>query len=128
MDLLIQNDPTSPSYGDLTFKNGPLTPDFTTQERTEVVAQRLWIRLRTFRQEWFLDEGYGVPYFQSILGKKVSKAQVDLIFQREILAEAGVVEITAFESSIKNRQYSMSFRVRVSTGDETDTITVTPTS
>lgn len=127
MDLLLNNDPVSPSYGDLTFKNGPLTPDFTTQSRTEVVAQRLWIRLRTWRTEWFLDETYGVPYW-SILGKKISKVQVDLIFQREILAEAGVVEITAFESSIKNRQYSMSFRVRVSTGDETDTITVTPTS
>lgn len=125
MDLLLNNDPTSPSYGDLTFKNGPLTPDFTTQSRVDVVAQRLWIRLRTFRTEWFLDEGYGVPYW-SFLGKKVSKAQVDLIFQREILAEAGVTEITAFESSIKNRQYSMSFRVRVSTGDETDTITITP--
>ena len=127
MDLLLDSNPVSPSYGDLTFKNGPLTPDFTTQSRTDVVAQRLWIRLRTFRTEWFLDEGYGVPYW-NILGKKISKAQVDLIFQREILAEAGVVEITAFESSIKNRQYSMSFRVRVSTGDETDTITVTPTS
>jgi hypothetical protein len=127
MDLLLDSNPVSPSYGDLTFKNGPLTPDFTTQSRTDVVAQRLWIRLATFRTEWFLDEGYGVPYW-NILGKKISKAQVDLIFQREILAEAGVVEITAFESSIKNRQYSMSFRVRVSTGDETDTITVTPTS
>jgi hypothetical protein len=127
MDLLLDNDPTSPSYGDLTFKNGSLTPDFTTQSRTEVVAQRLWIRLRTFRTEWFLDEGYGVPYW-NILGKKISKAQVDLIFQREILAEAGVTEITAFESSIKNRQYSMSFRVRVSTGDETDTITINPTN
>lgn len=127
MDLLLDNSPTSPSYGDLTFKNGSLTPDFTTQSRTEVVAQRLWIRLRTWRTEWFLDEAYGVPYW-NILGKKLSKAQVDLIFQREILAEAGVTEITAFESSIKNRQYSMSFRVRVSTGDETDTITVTPTS
>ena len=127
MDLLLDSNPVSPSYGDLTFKNGPLTPDFTTQSRTDVVAQRLWIRLRTFREEWFLDEGYGVPYW-SILGKKISKAQVDLIFQREILAEAGVVEITAFESSIKNRQYSMSFRVRVSTGDETDTITINPTN
>ena len=128
MDFLINQDPTSPSYRDVVWRNGPLRQEETTQSRTEVVAQRLFIRLATFRTEWFLDEAYGVPYFQSILGKKISKAQVDLIFQREILAEAGVVEITAFESSIKNRQYSMSFRVRVSTGDETDTITVTPTS
>ena len=126
MDLLIDQDPLSPSYGDLTFKNGPLTPEFTTQSRTEVVAQRLLIRLRTFRNEWFLDTEYGVPYFQSILGRKTTKSAVDLIFQREILAENGVREITYFESTFANRQYSLTFRVKVTTGDETENITITP--
>lgn len=126
MDLLIDQDPLSPSYGDLTFKNGPLTPDFTTQSRTEVVAQRLLIRLRTFRNEWIFDTEYGVPYFQSILGRKTSKSAVDLIFQREILAENGVKEITFFESTFANRQYSLTFRVKVTTGDETENITIAP--
>lgn len=126
MDLLLDLNQISPSYGDLTWKNGPLTPDYTTQSRVDVVAQRLRIRLLTFREEWFLDTSYGVPYFQSILGHKIKKSAVDLIFQREILAENGVKELTFFESTFRNRQYSLAFRVKVATGDETETITLTP--
>lgn len=126
MDLLLDLDPISPSYGDLTWKNGPLTPNYTTQSRVDVVAQRLRIRLLTFREEWFLDTSYGVPYFQYILGHKIKKSAVDLIFQREILAENGVKELTFFESTFENRKYSLSFRVKVTTGEESGLITITP--
>ena len=126
MDLLLDLDPLSPSYGDLTWKNGPLTPDYTTQSRVDVVAQRLLIRLRSFQGDWFLDTGYGVPYFQRILGHKIKKSAVDLIFQREILAENGVKELTFFESTFENRKYSLSFRVKVTTGEESGLITITP--
>ena len=125
MDLLLDLDPLSPSYGDLTFKNGPLTPSYTTQSRVDVVAQRLLIRLRNFEGEWFLDTNYGVPYW-SILGHKIKKSAVDLIFQREILAENGVKELTFFESTFENRKYSLSFRVKVTTGEESGLITITP--
>ena len=125
MDLLLDLNPLSPSYGDLTWKNGPLTPDYTTQSRVDIVAQRLRIRLLTWRPEWFLDTSYGVPYWD-FLGKKVKKSAVDLIFQREILAENGVKELTFFESSISGRSYSLTFRVKVTTGDETSNITITP--
>ena len=125
MDLLLDLDPISSSYGDLTWKNGPLTPDYTTQSRVDVVAQRLLIRLRNFEGEWFLDTSYGVPYW-SILGHKIKKSAVDLIFQREILAENGIKELTFFESTFENRKYTLSFRVKVTTGDETETITLTP--
>ena len=73
MDLLLDTDPLSSSYGDLTWKNGPLTPSYTTQSRVDVVAQRLLIRLRNFEGEWFLDTSYGVPYW-SILGHKIKKS------------------------------------------------------
>ena len=126
MDLLLELDPLSPSYGDLTWKNGPLTPNYTTQSRVDVVAQRLRIRLLTFREEWFLDTGYGIPYFQRILGFKIKKSDVDLIFQREILLENGVKELTFFESTFENRKYSLSFRVKVTTGEESGLITITP--
>ena len=125
MDLLLDLDPLSPSYGDLTFKNGPLISAYTTQSRVDVVAQRLRIRLLTWESEWFLDTSYGVPYW-SILGRKIKKSAVDLIFQREILAENGVKELTFFESTFENRKYTLSFRVKVTTGDETETITLTP--
>lgn len=125
MDLLLELDPLSPSYGDLTWKNGPLMPEYTTQSRVDVVAQRLRIRLLTWRPEWFLDTSYGVPYWD-FLGKKVKKSDVDLIFQREILLENGVKELTFFQSTFENRKYSLSFRVKVTTGEESGLITITP--
>ena len=121
MDLLLD------SNYDLAFHNGPLTQEYTTQPLTQTVKQRLIIRLRTWRTEWFLDTEYGVPYFD-IIGRKIPKSRVDSILQQEILAERGVKEITSFTSTLQNRQYSASFRVKVSNGDVTDVITITPTS
>ncbi len=128
MDLLIDKEPISSGYGDIVWRNGPLRKEETTQSRIDVVAQRLLILLRTFKGEWFLDTDYGIPYFQSILGMKTSKSAVDLIFQKAILAENGVRELTFFESTFVNRQYSMTFRVKVTTGEESGLITITPTS
>lgn len=128
MDLLINKDPISLGFGDIVWRNGPLRKEETTQSRADVVGQRLLILLRTFKGEWFLDTEYGIPYFQSILGMKTSKSAVDLIFQKAILAENGVRELTFFESTFVNRQYSMTFRVKVTTGEESGLITITPTS
>lgn len=122
MDLLLDEN------RDIVWVNGPLLEEQTTQSRVDVVAQRLLILLKTFEGEWFLDTSYGIPYFQSILGRKTKKSAVDLIFQREILAENGVKELTFFESTIVNRQYSLTFRVKVTTGEESGLITITPSS
>lgn len=121
MDLLLNYE-----TGDLTWKNGPLTIDYTTQPYVDTVKQRLFIMLRTFQGEWFMDLNHGIPYWQSILGKKTTKSAVDLIFQQKILAQNGVKEITEFKSTFVNRQYSLDFKVRVSTGEVTDTITINP--
>lgn len=124
MDILLNNDVTSPSFGDSVWINGPLTSDNLTVDPSSVVAQRLRIRLNTFLGEWFLNTEYGVPYFQRILGKKVKKTAVDRIFQEQILAERGVREIVSFSSTFQKRQYEMSFRVRALDGSITDSITV----
>jgi hypothetical protein len=116
MDFKLETSLISPNYHDIIWNNGPLTKEYTTQPLTETVAQRLKIRLLTFLGEWNYNTAYGVPYWQRILGKKTSKSSVDLIFQQQILAEDGVKEIVAFSSSFANRQYSLSFSVRVVTG------------
>ena len=126
MDILIQRNPIAPDFGDAVFINGPLTSNGLTTERKDTVAQRLRIRLCTFREEWFLDTTYGVPYWQEILGRKVSRSKVDQIFQEQILLEQGVREITYFTSTLINRAYSATFRVRVDSGEETEAITINP--
>lgn len=120
MDLLLDM-----NSGDLVFHNGPLTKEYTTQPFVQTVAQRLFILLRTIETEWFLDLTHGIPYLDW-LGRKVPKQRIDTTLQQEILATLGVKEITYFNSTLVNRQYSAQFRVRVTTGEETETITITP--
>lgn len=117
-------DPTS---WDIIWRNGPLRKEETTQPLTETVGQRLKIRLQTFLGEWFINTVYGVPYWQRLLGvKQISKAAADLIFQQEILKEEGVKEIVTFNSTFVNRKYSLSFSVRVVTGEVTAPIVISP--
>lgn len=124
MDFKLETSLISPNYHDIVWNNGPLTKEYTTQPLTETVAQRLKIRLLTFLEEWVFNTAYGVPYHQRILGKKASKDSVDLIFQQQILEESGVKEIVSFTSTFVNRQYSLSFSVRVVTGEVTSLIVI----
>lgn len=88
------------------FINGQ-TP--VTRTSSEVTAQRLKIRLLTFLGEYDFNTTYGVPYFQSILGKKIRKADIDNIFRQKILEEPCVMRITEFNSSFINGIYSLNF-------------------
>jgi hypothetical protein len=96
--------------GDVIFSNGHT---IVVSEAGANVAQRLYIMLRTFAGEWYLNTEHGVPYFQSILGQKTTKQAIDLIFQQKILTELGVQEIVDFTSNLStDRKYNMSFKVR----------------
>lgn len=117
MDLLLD-----PLTNDLIFVNGTPT---VTQTQSEIVAQRLKIKLQTFLGEWFLDRTIGVPYFQQILGKGRSKQAIDVIFQNIIANDEGVIEIREFSSSLDSgRGYSMTFSVRVENNVITAPITI----
>lgn len=111
MDLYIDKEGTK----DLVFVNGscPVTEDF-----VESVAQRLFVMLRTFEDEWFLNITTGVPYY-NILGTKLDKSKIDSIIQRKILNEEGVSEIISYFSSLEgDRVYEANFRVRAVSGGE----------
>lgn len=96
--------------GDCVFVNGETT---VISEPGQNVAQRLYIMLRTFAGEWYLNTDHGIPYFQSILGQKTTAQAIDLIFQQKILAEQGVQEIVEFSSNLNpSRLYSMKFKVK----------------
>lgn len=117
----------NPTTWDIIWNNGPLTREYTTQPLTQTVGQRLKIRLLTFKDEWFMDTTYGCPWWQRLLGvKQTSKASADLIFQQQILLEPGVKEIVSFESTFVNRKYSLTFKVRVVTGEVTAPIIISP--
>jgi hypothetical protein len=93
------------------------TPIFTTTT-SENLAQRLKIRLQTFKGEWFLDGTIGIDYFNQIAGKNRSKAAVDAIIQAEILKEQEVLQITAYSSVVDKttRKITIQFTVRTIDG------------
>lgn len=117
MDILLDED-----KWDIIFDNSSVT---TTSGIKHGVAQRLKIMLQTFETEWILNQTTGIPYFEKVLRKGVSKESVDLVFRDKILAEPGVIAITEWESSIdSNRAYSLTFKVLCSDDSVTDDITV----
>jgi hypothetical protein len=122
MDLQV--DITDKGTHDMLFINGEC-PVKTNEG--DVVAQRLFIMLRTFQQEWFLNLDHGVPYW-SILGSKLPKESIDRILQAKVLAEEGVAEIITWTSTLDNtkRIYECRFNVRTTNGAVTQTITVSP--
>ena len=115
MDLLVNRVRDTDGYGDMLFVNGttPITDEF-----VDAVAQRVFIMLRTFESEWYLNDVTGVPYLTRILGFKVEKSTVDRILQQKILQEPGVADILEFTSSLSgNRVYEASMKIRTTGGD-----------
>lgn len=102
---------------DLSFSNFDLE---LTTTKEESLQQRLTIKLKTFLEEWVFNVLWGVPYFQKIFVKGISKSQIDSIYKGQILSTPDVITISSFESSIDpaSREYTMTFSVTNETGDE----------
>ncbi len=117
-DLLLD-----PEAHDLLFINGE-TP--MTYENKVTLAQRLKIKLLTFQSEWFLDTTVGLPYFQTILTRGVSKTTIDSLYQEAILSEPDVIEIVEFNSiiDVEARSYNLSFRVKTNQNQTTDYVDI----
>ncbi len=85
----------------------------------DAVAQALRTRLAFFRGEWFLDEEFGVPYFQSILGKQSALVAIREIFRGVILGTAGVQDVLSLELKQGDvaREFTLSFTVNTDLGE-----------
>lgn len=99
---------------DLIFSDQDLI--FTTK-KDEELGQRLKIRLNTFETEWFINQDYGVPYSQEIIGKARNKRDVDTIFLNELRDEEGVNSIDSFSSTWDRLTRVYSLKVTVVTDD-----------
>ena len=101
---------------DLVIVNGDLVVIPFIEDST---AQRLKIRLLTFKGEWFLNTDFGVPYYQTVFKKITTKGQVDSVFRTQILDTPDVETITAFESifDVASREYTVTFSCRVTSGE-----------
>ena len=82
MDLLVDQD-----TGDIIFENGKT---LVTSCEAGSVAQRVYIHLRTFQSEWFMNLTYGVPWLQLFSKKGITKSYIDRVLQEEVYRVEGV--------------------------------------
>jgi len=92
----------------------------------EAIAQDVRTYLSFFQGEWFLDEEFGIPYFQSILGRKTALIAVREIFRVAILSRPGVLSLISLElsESAAPREFVLSFRANTDLGELTQSIEV----
>lgn len=90
----------------------------------ELVKQRLQIKLRTFKGEWWLDTSFGIPYRdtgdgRAIIGKGYSKTDIDALYIAAIKSDEDVLSIKTFSSTYNpvTRLYDLNFEVKVRNGD-----------
>jgi len=86
------------SENDLYFTNNRITI-LSGSNTDEEILQRMKVRLKFFKNEWYLNSEHGLPYFENILGtKNIDLNILESIFREQLLAIEGVKEIT--ESSV----------------------------
>ena len=96
--------------------------DFTfdhVRNKQEEITQRLKIKLLLWKEEWFLDRDYGIPYKQEILVKGVDRDDIDDIFRLAISEESGVIEILSYSSDWDRttREFRINTKIRTDSGD-----------
>ncbi len=77
--------------GDIDYTNGKLT----IVTGVDAIRQRWLIYIRTFLGEWFLDQSIGVPYYQRVLKKAVSRNELKQVFKTATLEVPGVVQVVS---------------------------------
>lgn len=93
LKIALAIDASNPVVGDLYLENGTVR---LTNSLIEEVAQELYVRLRIFQGEWFLDATIGIPYWQTILGQKTPIGIIEQIFRRVITTCPGVASLDSF--------------------------------
>jgi hypothetical protein len=106
------------SSGDLEITRGRLR----VVTGTEAIAQRLRVRLRLFRSDWFLDTLAGVPYHDYVLRKRSSPGVRREVFRRAIASMPGVREIVSLDVQLDQRARTLTVTCEV----RTDDLTVVP--
>ena len=79
---------------------------------TQLLQQKLSIQHGELNYDFENSLDVGVPYID-----KKKKDELDLILRDEILSTQGVDQIISFESTMKDRHYTLKFSVKTSGGD-----------
>lgn len=114
--LVTEIDDDNPELDDLMISGNRLV---FTEDLSIVVMNRLRVRFRFFKGEWFADTRLGVPYLgaKGILGSKLSNAELAAIFRPIISGTAGVDRVTFIEVTQADRVATILFKAALIDGE-----------
>lgn len=81
------------------------------------VVQRVRIRFRLWRGEWFLDQRIGVPYRENVLVKNPDKPLVSALFRRVMADTPGVANVESLDATYDRRARSVLIDARATLTD-----------
>lgn len=88
------------------------------------IAQRIKTKMQLFKEEFFLDEEDGTPWFQNILVKNPSIAEVREIFRELLDSTPGVLEILSLDISNQgDRNIDIDWNVNTDLGELAGNVT-----
>lgn len=94
---------------DLKISNGDLA---ICSDEHQAIAQAIKIRLKTFKEEWFLDTDIGLPYFSHILGQKPKMPYLRHLIAAQVESIIGVNKIKDFNIHLNSdRTLLLSFNI-----------------
>lgn len=108
VDILID-----PATNDIAHRNGLIRYAVSGNE----TAQRVIMRIRRLKGEWFIDTTAGMPYIQDILGKRDIN-YFKLLLRKEILNTDGVQSINNFRLSFNSKTGHISVYVEIKVDGE----------
>jgi len=99
---------------DITFRNNKLE----TVRGEDEMVQKINCCLGSSREDWFLDTTLGVPYFQQLYRKGITKEEILAVFLNYISRIEGVIAITYMDVTFDpaKRTATLDFRVRTKDG------------
>lgn len=129
--ITLQTSAINPVLGDLeldaTGSNILLTDD-PSYPVGRAVMQDVFIRLRMFYGEWFLDPTQGIPYFRYVLVVNPDQRLIESIFRRVVLGTPGIASLDSFSMTFDrpNRQLFVTFVARMTSGQTFSSTDFTP--
>ena len=102
--------------GDLVIENG----DYVIVDGLAAIGQHVAMTLRSFKGEWFLDQNFGLPYFQEILEKGTPATRLNAIFKEAILGVDGIASGDSLELDYDGatRTLTVTFQATTEAGED----------
>jgi hypothetical protein len=72
----------------------------------DALMQRIWIRMRFWLGEWFLDERLGVPWVQRIFVKNADPRAIRSLLIKVVSSLPGVARVSNFDMTVDRRERS----------------------